>query len=197
MRGRGSRIGRWFVFIGAAAALAPGAAVGKPVENHCLTPAGDDLNEVFSTRDAMITPFCTEAHVGDRWRKVLRAAVAGDDFVFPAGYSPSRLPLEQDLLAKVVSLRYVVDAGSRQERTYLFTLDDLIIETGALPDGTRFARWVTPSLHPLPLGTHTVDEYTTLSAEFWDGLGLEPGVNGYPAGESLADSVQFTVVKRK
>jgi hypothetical protein len=50
-------------------------------------------------------------------------------------------------------------------------------------------------MHPLPPGDHTVDEYVTLSADFWDGLGLDPTMNLIPAGESLAVSVQFRVVK--
>jgi hypothetical protein len=184
-----------FAVLGGAVALGSGTAVAKETENHCITPAGDDLNEILGTPDAFIAPFCTEAHVGDRWRAVLRIQVAGADFAFPAGYVPSQFPLDDDFLGKFVSGRYVVDAGTGRERTYTFSADQLVVQTGAVPDGTGFVRWTTPSLHPLPPGQHSVDEYVTLSADFWDGLGVDPGINLIPAGESLAGSVQFDVVR--
>ena len=176
--------------------LGAGPAAAKRAENHCISPAGDDLNEVFGTRDAFVAPFCTEVHVGDRWRAVLRAQVAGEDSVFPSGYTPAVLPLDEDFLAKFIGSRYVVDAGTARERSYSFSAQRLVIENGGLPDGTRFVRWISSSLHPLPPGEHTVDEYVTLSADFWDGLGLDPALNLSPAGETLVGSVSFEVVKR-
>jgi hypothetical protein len=175
--------------------LGSSSAAARKSANHCTTPAGEDLNQVFATRDAFVAPFCTEVQVGDRWRAILRIQVAGSDFTFPAGYHPDRLPLDADFLAKLVSATYVVDAGTAQERTYTFFADDLLIQAGAVPDGTRFVRWVTPALHPLSPGSHTVDEYATLSADFWDGLGLDPALNLIPAGRSQSGSVAFEVVK--
>ena len=177
--------------------LGSGSATARKSANHCITPAGEDLNQVFATRDAFVAPFCTEVHVGDRWRAILRIQAAGSDFIFPAGYQPARLPLDADFLAKLVSATYVVDAGTAQERSYTFSVDDLLIQAGAIPDGTRFVRWVTPALHPLPPGSHTVDEYGTLSADFWDGLGLDPALNLIPAGLGQGGSVEFEVVKRQ
>ena len=181
----------------ASPAFAPGNAAAARTANHCITPAGDDLNDVFGTRDAFVAPFCTAVHVGDRWRAVLRVQAAGGDHVFPSGYAPSRVPLDDDFLAKLVSARFVVDPGTARERSYTFTRKQLVIEKGGLPDGSRFVRWVTPSLHPLPPGDHRVDEYVTLRADFWDGLGLDPSLNLLPAGESLAGAVEFTVIKRR
>jgi len=181
------------VVLSASVALAPGTAFAGRSASHCVTPAGEDLNQIFDTRDAFVAPFCTDVRTGDRWRAILRIAVAGSGPVFPSGYAPLRSSLDQDFLAKFVSGRYVVDAGSSRERSHSFSAGDLIVQTGAIPDGTRFVRWVTPPLHPLPPGDHTVDEYATLSADFWDGLGLDPAFNLIPAGESLASSVGFTV----
>jgi hypothetical protein len=135
--------------------------------------------------------------VGDRWRKVLRIQVSGEEAVFPAGYEPSLTPLDADLLEKVIAIAYVVDAGTRHERTYTFSPDELETQTGSIPDGTRFVRWLSPSLHPLSPGVHIVDEYVTLSADFWDGLGLDPAINSIPTGTTLADSVEFNVEKRR
>jgi hypothetical protein len=176
--------------------LGSGSAAASRTANHCITPAGEDLNQVFATRDAFVAPFCTEVHVGDRWRAILRIQVAGGDFAFPSGYEPALLPLDADFLAKLGWATYVVDAGTRHERTHTFSADDLIIQTGAIPDGTRFVRWVSPPLHPLSPGSHTVDEYATLSADFWDGLGVDPGLNLIPAGESQGGSVALEVKRR-
>jgi hypothetical protein len=178
-------------------ALAPGTALAKRSASHCITPAGEDLNQTFDTRDAFVAPFCTEVWTGDRWRAILRIAVAGSDPVFPSGYAPVHSSLDADFLAKFVSARYVVDAGTSRERSYSFSAGHLIVQTGAIPDGTRFVRWVTPPLHPLSPGDHTVDEYGTLSADFWDGLGLDPAINLIPAGESPASSVGFSVSRPK
>jgi hypothetical protein len=186
-----------FVSIVAGLSLMAGGAFAKKVENHCLSPAGDDLNQVFDTRDAIIAPFCAEAHVGDRWRAVLRTQVAGAEFVFPTGYAPSQLPLDADFLAKLISATYVVDADTAREQAYTFSRDQLVIETGALPDGTRFARFLTPAIHPLPPGAHSVDTYLTLSDDFWDGLGVDPDLNLVPAGTSAGPTTEFDVVKRK
>jgi hypothetical protein len=42
----------------------------------------------------------------------------------------------------------------------------------------------------------TPTRYVTLSADFWDGLGVDPAFNLIPAAKSLAGSVAFDVVKR-
>jgi hypothetical protein len=170
----------------------PGSALAKRAENHCLSPVGEDLNEALGTTDALVTPFCTEVRAGDRWRPVLRVAAAGSDYVFPSGYAPTQPALDEDFAAKLVSVRYVVDAGTAQERTYVFPATRFDLELGVFPGGV-FVRWATPPLHPLPPGDHTVDEYVTLSADFWDGLDVDPTANLIPAGESLAVSVGFTV----
>ncbi|HYF25331.1 MAG TPA: hypothetical protein VD931_06295 [Baekduia sp.] len=164
-----------------------------PAANQCVTPAGDDLNQTFATDDAFIAPFCRTARVGDHWRPIVRIAMAGSDPVFPSGFTPSAPDLLEDFFAKFVSARYVVDAGTKRERSFTFTADQLIFETGALPDGSVFVRWM-PRLRPLPKGEHTVTEYLTLRADFWDGLGTDPQLNLIPAGESLVDQLAFTVV---
>ena len=81
------------------------------------------------------------------------------------------------------------------EPEYVFSPSETVVRTGELPDGTRFARWMTPRMHPLPPGTHTVHEYVTLSVDSWDGLGVEPTLNLIPAGESQAGYVEFEVLK--
>lgn len=168
-------------------------AAARPA-NHCVNPAGADLNAVYQTNDAFITPFCTDAHSGDWWRPLLRWLGAATHDVIPEGYIPSGATPRADFLGKLQSARYVVDAGTARERSYTVEVRRLIIATGEVPDGTEFVAF-TPRLHPLPPGAHTVDIYVTLSEENWDGLGLEPE-NHSAAGESLVSSVAFVVHKR-
>ena len=182
------------IALAVASLLMPASANGRE-SNHFVTPAGDDLNVVFETDDAFIAPFCTEAKAGDQWRAVVRWAAAGNDGVFPNGYTPSRTSLDEDFLAKFVSARYVVDAGTPRERQYVVPAGEHLIQQGTLPDGSVFVRWATGSLRPLTPGDHTVDEYVTLTADSWDGFGVDPAVNLIPAGESFVGSVTFEVLK--
>jgi hypothetical protein len=41
-----------------------------------------------------------------------------------------------------------------------------------------------------PLLCRDSDEYVTLNADFWDGLGVDPAFNLIPAGKILAGSVR-------
>jgi len=166
----------------------------RPASEHCISPGGDDLNEIFATSDALVAPFCREIRTGEPWRAVLRVNMAGEaDRVFPDGYVPLESDLDADLLAKLQAVTYVVDAGTRRERTYVVPAEDLVIRTGDVPDGTRFVGWISTRRHPLPPGDHTVDQYVTLSSDFWDGLALDPALNLVPAGRSFAASFEFTV----
>lgn len=198
MRGIRRRLTVLTATVGLAASLATSATAADGASparsNHCISPAGDDLNEVFATTDAFVAPFCTVVHTGDHWRPIIRIQVAGADPVFPPGYDPLRTSLDEDLLAKLVSARYVVDAGTRRARSFAVPSADLTLQTGQLPNGRRFVRWVG-RIHPLPPGNHTVDEYVTLSDDFWDGLGTDPEANLIPAGEILLIPVGFTVAQ--
>jgi hypothetical protein len=183
------------VVLSASLAIGPGAAFAGPRSgNHCLTPVGDDLNEVFGTTDAFVAPFCSEVAFGERWRPIGALFVAGSDYVFPPGYVPSRSDLVADFLAKFVSARYVVDPGTARERSYTFARRRLVFRRRALPDGTQLVRWTTPSMHPLLPGDHSVRQYVTLTADVWDGLGVDPAVNLVPAGVVLWDFTPFNVV---
>jgi len=159
--------------------------------NHCIHPAGADLNQVYETNDAFVTPFCGDGHVGDWWRPLLRWVAAATHEVTPEGYQPVGETPQLDFLAKLESARYVIDAGTPRQRTFAFDADELLITTGTLADGTEFVAYA-PRLHPLTPGDHTIDLYVTMSAESWDGLGLE-AEHHLPPGELLINSVQLTV----
>jgi hypothetical protein len=169
----------------------PATAQGARRANHCFNPAGIDLNETYETDDAFVTAFCGDGHVGDWWRPLLRWVGAPTHDVIPEDYEPVGETPQLDFLAKLASARYVVDAGTAREQTLTFEADELVIVTGTLPDGSEFVAF-TPRLHPLTPGDHTIDRYATMSAETWDGLGLDEE-HRLPPGELLLGSVTLTV----
>jgi hypothetical protein len=169
----------------------PAAAATERRSNHCVSPAGIDLNELYDTNDAFATPFCGEGHAGDWWRPHIRWVGAPTHDVTPDGYEPVGETPRLDFLAKLTSARYVVDAGTAREQTFTFDADELVITNGTLPDGSEFVAF-TPRLRPMTPGDHTIDLYATMSDDSWDGLGLEEE-HHLPAGELLLSSVSLTV----
>jgi hypothetical protein len=91
-------------------------------------------------------------------------------------------------------VKYVVDPGTRQEKTYVFGNDD---DLGIFNDrelGTVVANTVSlGTLKPLSVGDHVVDSYLLLSAMHCDGFGDVVTDNCLPAGETLFSSVEFEV----
>ncbi len=140
--------------ISSAGAVAPG---GSSV-SHCVTPTGIDLNERYGLDSAIVAPFCTEIGSGQKWSPSAVWTVNTQYDAMPADFVPAgETPLD-DFLAKFQGAWYVVDAGSAQEREYAvpdaggFTIADI--------DGAVFINSVTALiLHPLSVGTHTVDVY--------------------------------------
>lgn len=170
-------------------------AAASKGKNHCVNPAGIDLNEFYGTNDAFITPFCTTAHTGEKWRPFVRWVVADTHEAVPEGYVPSRATPLEDFLSKFVSARYVIDARTKRGRTYEFAVADLMISVLDLPDNTSFVAWA-PRLKPLPPGEHSVDIFITLTAEHCDGLTSERSASCAPAGESPSPPVNFRVVNK-
>ena len=170
--------------------------VSAKKQNHCVNPAGIDLNAFYGTNDAFITPFCTVARTGDKWRPMVRWLVGDTHELIPADYVPARPTPLEDFLSKLISVRYVIDEGTKRERTYVFEANELIVVPTDLPDNSAFVTF-TPRLKPLRPGEHSIDIYINMAAEHWDGLGLEADEHSAPAGESAAPSVEFRVVNKK
>src|SRR5687767_11169336 len=93
-------------------------AAAAPRQRHCGHPNGGDLNEFFETNHRIITDFCAEAVVGERWIPPALWSTNTAHEVIPEGYTPSRVTPMDDFIAKFVGARYVVDEGTKQERTY-------------------------------------------------------------------------------
>jgi hypothetical protein len=174
--------------------LTPTPAAGAEKRaNHCIDFDGSDLNQVYDTRDAFVTPSCGEALAGSSWRPLARWFTATTFQVIPPDYEPLGATPQEDFLAKLESTRYVVDAGTADERSIEVESDHLLIDTRPLDESIDVTSF-TPRLPALPLGSHTVDVYATLNAEHWDGFGLDEG-NHLPGGEVFLQSAQVEFVK--
>lgn len=176
-------------------AISPsGASAARKDGNHCISPSGTDVNELWGVTEAIVAPFCTEVgagqslRVGQAWFMNLTFKKVPKGFV-PAGATPL-----DDFIAKFIGVKYVVDPGTAQEKSYVFTnVGDLgtIAETVT---GFAVAQGLTMgTLEPLSIGEHVVDSYWSMSAMHCDGLGRVVADNCLPAGDTLYDHITFEV----
>ena len=157
---------------------------GPPSRNgDCVKDDGVNLNEVLGVTARIVRTFdgCYEVLAGESY-------VPLSNWYTDVSYAnaPSTYPLAaatpmEDFLAKLVAIRYVIDPGSRQERTYRFaagdvvklrTLDQLYTDEPALPVALFVAE--LPPLRPDRDG-HSFQVFVEMSAGHCDGLGRPPG----------------------
>lgn len=182
--------------IGVLLSIGQAAAGAKPANRHCIHPSGADMNAVAGTNDRIITSFCTVALVGEHWIPESHWITNTAYEFIPPGFTPLFPSPMDDFKAKFTGGRYVVDAGTTKERTYKFTASQ-ILKTGFTVPGTNFPlAEIMPVLHPLPPGPHIVDIFLSISADTWDGLGVDPAANLWPAGEKYCTRYAFTVVTK-
>jgi hypothetical protein len=158
--------------------------------NQCFNSLGVDLNELYGISDQFRTRECQEVTAGEHWILLLVWITDdGVDNVYPAGYVPSRATPMEDFLAKLVAYKVVVDGGTPQEFTQVFSpsevrtdINDEQLEPGRfeepLPVASMLAR-----MRPLSVGDHTFQPFIMLSAQHCDGLGADVEENCLPAGE--------------
>jgi hypothetical protein len=168
------------------------AADSKKTVAACVTPTDIDLNERYGVSEAIVAPFCAEIGSGRRWT-VTNAWFMSPAFdAVPAGFVPEGdTPLE-DFILKLVGVKYVVDPGTKHEKTYVFPNDESL---GIVSDvDADVANTVTlGALKPLSVGGHVVDSYFVLRAMHCDGFGDDVAMNCLPAEETLFSTVSFTV----
>lgn len=193
----GGRAGRGIVALMVAVLLwgDQAGAAAAPRERQCIHPLGFDMNEVSNTNHRIITDFCTVALVGERWIPAAAWTTNTTYEVIPEGYTPSRATPIDDFLAKFVSARYVIDEGTKHERTYSFSASK-ILQIVTAPGSDLPTASIMAVLPPLAPGVHTVDIFLTLRADHWDGFGVDPSANLWPAGETHCSHVEFTVERR-
>lgn len=186
---------RWIALALAVLAMAivPSTASAAKEGNHCITPTGTDVNERWEVTEAIVAPFCTEIGSGQRWRVLQGWFMALTFKKVPRDFEPAGATPLEDFIAKFIGVKYVVDPGTAQEQTYIFTnVGDL----GVIPeiDGGAVVNPVTMgTLEPLSVGWHVVKSYFSMSAMHCDGFGRVIGQNCLPAGDTLYDDFAFEV----
>ena len=174
-----------------ALAGAPASAAPPTRDNNCVHPSsGVSLNELFGVPEQFISPICTGLTAGEHWRPVQSYFGAdGSDAVYPQGYVPLHANPVDDFLAKV-TVKVVIDGGTRQQKTYTFSPTDgdafrtdvrIHDLNPAFPDIPSF--FIIPRMAPLSPGHHTYELIWVLSAPHCDGLSTDFDVSCLPAGE--------------
>ncbi len=174
------------------AVAVPAASAARPTrENNCVHPlSGVSFNELFGVPEQFALPFCEGFTTGEHWRPAMNYFGAdGSDAVYPPGYVPLHPNPVDDILAKV-TVKVVVDGGTRQQKTYTFSPTDhdafrtdvRVHELNpAFPDIPSF--FIIPRMAPLRPGHHTYEYIWVLSAPHCDGLSTDEDVSCLPAGE--------------
>jgi len=174
-------------------AVVPTAASAAKEGNHCITPTGVDLNERWGVTEAIVAPFCTEIRSGQSWRVTQAWFMALTFKKVPKGFEPAGATPLEDFIAKFIGVKYVVDPGTAQEQTYVFTN---VGDVGAIAeiDGLAVVNAVTMgTLAPLSVGGHVVESYFSMSAMHCDGLGRVVEQNCLRAGDTLYEQITFEV----
>jgi hypothetical protein len=200
------------VLIALLAGLGPANASGLPgggsndfdpasdsENNHCFAPGGDANVIVDMSEQFVGAPGCAVVDTGEFYVPLIYWATNFSFEVVPDGFSPQGDTPMDDLFAKLVSLRYVVDAGTARERTLVFRPQDI----ARLDTFDEFLPWLPPfpvvhflaKLPPLPPGNHSVQTFWTVSALHCDGFDIAHRLNCFPPGETLYSTIRFTVVE--
>lgn len=176
-----------------------GDALASRTAPHCYVqlPSGPlDLNEFYGVSAQIVIPGCDQFPsgrpwtVGVVWYMNTTFAIVPDAFV-PAGDTPV-----EDFVAKFSALKYVVDPGTSEQRTYVIP-NGPGLWVGLGPAGLPAVNTNTlTTLRPLSVGNHVVEVYWTFTAMHCDGLGDVidfPNGNCPTAGEHLVRAIPFTV----
>lgn len=174
------------------------SAEHNPHTDHCYTPDGIDLNELYGTSDQIVSRFCPEAEAGERWTSGAPWLMNKSFEHVPEGFEPAGDTPTEDFVAKFVSAKFVVDPGTPAEKTYVFPKSERLW-TGEWPAG-EFKGYPTvnttpmTSLKPLSVGEHSFELYLTMSGVHCDGLGVVVEENCLPDGEFSWGGRPFKVI---
>lgn len=171
---------------GGPAAAAPGGAPGpgnpqaqsasSKGENHCYSSDGIDVNVLLGVTEAVAFPGCPSLRPGQAFVPLGVWAMASSYETSPGYDTAGRTPAE-DFLAKLGSVRFDIDPGTRQARTYEFDGHEIVRllsdEQWEPSNATGLVgAFFRPVLHPLPVGEHRYEFTIEMSGRHCDGLGL-------------------------
>lgn len=190
---------RWnavLLFVIVSTAILPKSAqASHPVDNHCISPAsGEDLNILFGTTKQIITPFCNQVDAGEQWTAAGPSWFINTDFdLVPEGFVPTGATPLEDFVAKFVAIKYVIDPGTLQERTFIYpTSNALWIGTNAAGFQSVWPGTLS-TLPPLSIGEHFVAVYWVFNAMHCDGFGEEAELFCLGPGEVPYAGFRFEV----
>ena len=112
---------------------------------HCIHPNGTDLNVLYGISAQLVNPFCKQVDSGEYWVATGASPwLVNTSFeAIPEGFVPAGSTPLEDFHAKFVGVKYVIDAGTRQERAYFIANNDRLWTS-------TFAGLV--AVHPATLG---------------------------------------------
>jgi hypothetical protein len=176
--------------------------------NHCISPDGHDLNELYGIPQQIVTGFCPEVNAGERWTAPGAPWIMNWSFEeVPDGFVPAGATPLEDFIAKFKAIKYVIDAGTAQETTLIYPIHptgpDLWVGTLELDFGAGPEDFpaVNPaplsSVRPLSIGEHTVDTYWVFDSDspHCDGFGKVIEENCLGPGEILYRFGSFEVTR--
>jgi hypothetical protein len=184
------------ITLAAASVLVTGASGSAAADgkkgNHCISPEGLDLNEFFGVSAQLVSSFCDEVGKGERWAPSLTWRTNHTFEVVPEGFVPVGVTPPDDFLAKFISVKYVIDPGTKHSQTKVFENRGRLF-IGTFAGFPRVSPVTLGTLNPLPVGEHTVDIYWKFSAMHCDGFGAVIDESCIPAGETKISTVRFEV----
>jgi hypothetical protein len=169
--------------------------------NHCVSPEGVDANELLGISEQLVLPgVCDVVQAGEFYVYFNAPWSLNSSWeAVPADYTPSAPTPLEDFISKVRSMTYVVDPGTKHERSYSFAAQDIMDvrsihdffpETG--PDWPVALFLAT--LPPLPPGDHRLGAVIEMSARHCDGLGTDPAAHCLGAGITQLGVCPFKVI---
>lgn len=187
------------LIVAAALASASGAAADSKAATHCTVPGIElDLNVFYGVSHAIVAPFCTSINAGEEWSVTAGWFMNTTFAVFPSNFTPAGATPMEDFIAKFVGVKYVVDPGTAQEKTYVLK-NKRHLWTGVNVFGDPLVNTLTMgTLPPLSVGQHVVRTSWLFSQMHCDGLGdvigeLPGGANCLEAGERHVSTIAFEV----
>ena len=84
----------------------------SPRVDPCIHPNGTDMNALFGIEDALVVSFCREIRTGTPWSVPIMWVGAHAFDAVPEAFEPAGSTPLEDWQAKLVSVTYVVDAGT-------------------------------------------------------------------------------------
>jgi hypothetical protein len=167
--------------------------------NRCPNEYGLDLNVLYGVPEQFVTRSCRAVGARAAWRPFTYWTMNAVFEQVPPGYVPAAPTPIEDLLAKLQSVKIVIDENTRRERTVTVSPAAALRSDRNHLDYTTYEDlgWTMvaslPKMVSLPAGTHTARTIWTLSAQHCDGLGDVEASNCLPAGDRSLGAYSFTV----